>query len=773
MTTEASGRTWFRLARGTHHGAELVVVVVIGLALLATLFSKLLVDPFFYFSTDNSELYFPWLVMLGRALHHGYLPFLNPYWFAGSLPSGPLESGVMYPVALLAAAITSPSWSLDTIYFVFLGLSFSHYLLGACSMHLLLRRSFGLGVIAALFGALCYAFGGSFLGRFSHQPVLYTLAWLPLAVGGAMQFVRTGTLPQAALAIAAIWSMGVSSHPQFFVYGFAVVVAAAAWFSLTEDPPLRRAQLWRGAIILGLALGLLAPRILPLYEFSRVTVRLASYTSIANLFNSLPPQYYLTLLVPNLFGRHVIGWWGTDHPLGNWDSLLYVGVLPALCAAFCFFHKPRRDWGFALTGVGAAVFLMLGKYWTVSAWVDQRLPLSTVLSSISSLTIVFHFFFVLLVAFGAQALVGEARRARLALMALGVASAVVGIFVWLSPEVVHSLAPAGRRAPSEEAVRFAMQGVRQARWIALASLATMFAAICVRRAGPILFIPVLVADLVISLGGFNPIEATKGVPSIHYGGDAGSRFMQQDSATFRVAHLEPRNAGMIFSLEAVQGYHTVVTLAYSKIQAFLHSHDRSHRSMYNLANIKYELLRPDLSSDNFAEVAPGVWLNQEALPRAFFVGRCRGFADTDDMTRSVLSGSIQPSRELMLFASDCRRGVGGDGSCALRAAAESGERYAADCTVGADGGWAFFSVLQYPGWAAAVDGREAELVPAGIAFYAVPVSAGRHRVELIYRSRGLFYGLWVAGATGIVALGLAGWSLRHRRRNAVTQRADA
>jgi hypothetical protein len=405
-----------------------------------------------------------------------------------------------------------------------------------------------------LFGALCYAFGGSFLGRFSHQPVLYTLAWLPLAVGGAMQFVRTDALPPAALAIAAIWLMGVSSHPQLFLYGVAVVAATVAWFSLTEDPSLRWAKLWRGAIVLGLSLGLLAPRLLPWYEFARATVRPASFASIANLFDSLSPLYYLTLLVPNLFGRHVIGYWGTDHPLGNWDSLLYVGVLPALCAAFGFFHKPRRDWGFALTGVGAALFLMLGKHWTVSAWVNQHLPLATALSSLSKLTIVFHVFFVLLVAFGVQALVGGARRRRLALMALGVASAVVGIFVWLSPEVVHSLAPAGR-APSEEAVRFAMQSVGQARWIALASIATMFAAIFVRRAGPMLFIPVLVADLVVSLGSFNPIEVAKGVPSIHYGGDAGSRVMQRDSDTFRVAHLEPSNGGMVFSLEAVQGYY--------------------------------------------------------------------------------------------------------------------------------------------------------------------------------------------------------------------------
>jgi hypothetical protein len=38
MITVASGRTRLRLARDAHHRAELVVVVVIGLALLATMY---------------------------------------------------------------------------------------------------------------------------------------------------------------------------------------------------------------------------------------------------------------------------------------------------------------------------------------------------------------------------------------------------------------------------------------------------------------------------------------------------------------------------------------------------------------------------------------------------------------------------------------------------------------------------------------------------------------------------------------------------------------
>src|SRR5262249_16682463 len=118
-----------------------------------------------------------------------------------------------------------------------------------------------------------------------------------------------------------------------------------------------------------------------------------------------------------------------------------------------------------------------------------------------------------------------------------------------------------------------------------------------------------------------------------------------------------------------------------------------------------------------------------------------------------------PSRELMLFAPDCKESPEARGSCTLRSAAESRERYAAECTVDDGHGWAFFSVVQYPGWTARVDGHPARLVPANIGFYAVPVARGRHGVELSYRSASLIRGLWIAAISGITALGLM---IRHR-----------
>jgi hypothetical protein len=66
-----------------------------------------------------------------------------------------------------------------------------------------------------------------------------------------------------------------------------------------------------------------------------------------------------------------------------------------------------------------------------------------------------------------------------------------------------------------------------------------------------------------------------------------------------------------------------------------------------------------------------------------------------------------------------------------------------------------------PGWGASVDGAPADVLQANLLFCAVQVPAGRHRVELRYRSPAAAWGL--AATALAVVLGLAAWELGRRR----------
>ena len=66
------------------------------------------------------------------------------------------------------------------------------------------------------------------------------------------------------------------------------------------------------------------------------------------------------------------------------------------------------------------------------------------------------------------------------------------------------------------------------------------------------------------------------------------------------------------------------------------------------------------------------------------------------------------------------------------------------------------------GWKAQVDGNPTRIFPAAGLFFAVPIPAGVHIVEVEYEARGLRAGLGLAAAWVVVAVGLW-WRDRHRR----------
>jgi len=57
-----------------------------------------------------------------------------------------------------------------------------------------------------------------------------------------------------------------------------------------------------------------------------------------------------------------------------------------------------------------------------------------------------------------------------------------------------------------------------------------------------------------------------------------------------------------------------------------------------------------------------------------------------------------------------------------------------------------------PGWRAWVDGRPVRILRVNVAFRAVPVPAGAHRVEMRYRPRALFLGIALSALTTVMAL---------------------
>jgi hypothetical protein len=74
-----------------------------------------------------------------------------------------------------------------------------------------------------------------------------------------------------------------------------------------------------------------------------------------------------------------------------------------------------------------------------------------------------------------------------------------------------------------------------------------------------------------------------------------------------------------------------------------------------------------------------------------------------------------------------------------------------------------------PGWKAWVDGEPARILRANVAFRAVPVPAGVHRVEMRYRPRALFLGMAISALTAALALVAVALVVRGGRGEASTE----
>ena len=175
-----------------------------------------------------------------------------------------------------------------------------------------------------------------------------------------------------------------------------------------------------------------------------------------------------------------------------------------------------------------------------------------------------------------------------------------------------------------------------------------------------------------------------------------------------------------------------------------------------------QALRPVVTADALMNEPVRVFEVPDFRPRAYAVGGVR-IADGGSALRLLLDAQFDPRREVVLPA-----GSPAPGDPGFRGAVPithlGTDRMALDVDLSAPGYVVVVDAFD-PGWRARVDGREADVLRANVAFRAVAVGAGRHAIELRYRPRALVTGLAIT-AFSVLALAAAGAAHFTRRAEA-------
>jgi hypothetical protein len=175
----------------------------------------------------------------------------------------------------------------------------------------------------------------------------------------------------------------------------------------------------------------------------------------------------------------------------------------------------------------------------------------------------------------------------------------------------------------------------------------------------------------------------------------------------------------------------------------------------DLDDLRLERSLPSLTGDKVR-----VFEVPDPQPRAWLVGSAR-VADGEGAIRAFLDPAFDP-REEAVVASPVSLDRTSRATGSVRWLARRADRQQLETT---SSGPALLVLADAydPGWRARVDGVEADVLRANLAFRAVAVPEGRHAVELVYRPRAVLGGLAVSASAAVLLLALR---LTPRRRPA-------
>ena len=334
-------------------------------ALVVVVYADPLLQPRVFTGRDLVAYNIP----MEKSVHDGWAAGL-PAWtpeISGGRPLAPNpNAGSFYPLRILFSRLP-----LGTLLRVAPGLHWSLAGIGT----FLLASSLGVARAGAWLGAVTYVFGGVSVSEcfYPHiQPGMTLLPWI-------LWQLRRGRGVRGALGLAVLFALDFLAADVFTI--LIAIGSAALWAALEEEPEGARA-LGRIAVAVGLAALAGAPQILATAVWIPQTSRGVVGMKLSNaMLYSLTPWRLLEFVVPYPFGPawHLDAWelWGG--PVHNYRGIglfetLYVGILP-VAAAVALWRTKAPGLRFARILLVLSLAVAIAPSLLPTAWGSWKSPL--------------------------------------------------------------------------------------------------------------------------------------------------------------------------------------------------------------------------------------------------------------------------------------------------------------------------------------------------------------------------------------------------------------
>ncbi len=706
---------------------------------LVLLYFWRLVTPFardraVFIESDFNLQFYPWLTFVYEQWSHLRVPLWNPYINAGQPGLADIQLAALYPVNLavflVLALARQPFTPLALV-----GITLLHVWLAALFTYLLVHH-LTRDAFAGLLAAVVYAFSGYMVTYATIQlSVVQTAAWLPLILLMVERLARDGRR-RHTIGLALVLAVSLlAGHPQLFVYN---AYAALLYFvaRAAETQPPRRVLARVGTHLVPaflLAVGLTAAQLLPTAELFAHSYR-AEQLNFRYVSSGLLPDQWLAYLVPAALG----------------DPLFFLGTTAAVLAALGLVWRWREARAWAILGL-AFFLLVMGGHTFAYVFAYVALPGFGLFRDQYRATYIVVLSVAVLAGWGARRFttLGQDTAARPLRRRVGWLTLAV-VTIGLVLHLAHALWPEQPGLATLSAAWAWPEGAL------LALLGVLFLQEKGRLPAPWvrgLLLGVLMLEL------FSPIwnRPLRDVPPEGlFPTTPVVQAMQRDTARpFRISSegLLPGgpNSAIVFGLEDVLGYTPLRLEVLARLDAL------PELRRWGLLNVRYVLTTRDFSGDGrFGLVAQDGekrlyrFGGADALPRVFVVHQAR-VVQGDAVWQAVQEVDLRTTAILETAPAVELPGTV-QGEDRVRILVYEAQRMQVEVNLAAPG-LVVFSEMHYPGWQAYVDGTRAPLYRANGALRAVPVPAGPHRVDMVYRPLTFYAGLLIS----LLSLGLALW----------------
>ncbi len=679
---------------------------------------------------------YPYRIFSATAFHGKAFPFWNPYVFGGLPFFADVQAGVLYPFSILTGLLAGGK---SLSYYSVEMLAIFHIFMAGSFMYILLRElnlNWRIGVL----GALIYMLNFRFISDLTHLNRIMTFAWFPLIF---LLYKRGIDKLSIKFAIGCGLTSGIvafAGYPQaliiiwlflFYYFIYRLVVDTKNW-----------KRIFVYTLISLSIFGVISSwQYLPTYQLLKYTPRI-DYTYQQITEGSFNPIKMITFLLPNFFGSMAGREPNYYYPASVyffWEQRCYMGIYPLFFIFFSFSRKWKKFWIFLLASSLFSLLFAFGKYFFLHRLLYISIPIFKIIRTPPIHLNILVFGFSIMSALGLNRLwENKANVNRETLVGIMLGGIVFSI-------LLLQFVPSHIGAKTSEIVhnniwRFLILILILGVIFILYNLKFITGNQLLLLLGTGIFIDVFFTSAFYNVGK-TPPEKFWGenifIKSIRH---------RQGRELTRLAHrtvegrlLLPRNVGLVHRIFTTAGYNPMILERYSEL--------RSRLREINL-NRWYQIANVNLAAHYNPQSGFEIKRIESYLPRVHLFYNYQIEKDISRAIESLGDNDFDPWRVVILEEEPpINIDPTGKGNATI-------QKYNLNrivTNVNTRGNAIlFFSENYYPQWIATIDGKKANIVAANVAFRAVIVPAGKHRVILEYHEV-LFIPLMLISLTTIIA----------------------